>query len=43
MIADLKTNAVGYTKQLDQKVIQYKDKEITIEASGSYSIVDIAP
>ena len=41
MIADLKTNAVGWTKTVDTKVIQYKNKEITINADGSYSSTTI--
>ena len=43
MIADLKTNAVGYTKTVGQTIIQFKNKEITIEADGSYIITDIIP
>jgi len=39
MIADLKANAVGWIKTVTQKVINYKDKEITIEADGTYTVV----
>ena len=41
MVADLKTNAVGWTKQVDTKVIRYKNKEITIEADGSFTVTDL--
>lgn len=43
LIANLKANAVGWTKTVTQKVIQFKNKEITIEADGSYTITDIIP
>jgi len=35
-------NAVGWTKTVNEKVIQFKNKEITIEASGNYTVSDIA-
>ena len=41
LIATLKENAVGWTKTVTQKVIQFKNKEITIEASGAYSVADL--
>ena len=41
LIATLKTNAVGWTKTVTQKVIQFKNKEITIEADGTYTIAPI--
>ena len=41
LIDSIKTNAVGYTKTLTEKVIQFKGKEITIEADGTFNIVDI--
>ena len=34
-------NAVGWTKTLTTKVIQFKNKEITIEADGTYTISDL--
>lgn len=43
LLATLKTNAVGWTKTVTQKVIEFKNKEITIEADGSYTITDITP
>lgn len=41
MIATLKENAVGWTKQIDSTIVNYKDKEITVNANGTYSVADI--
>lgn len=41
LVADLKTNAVGWTKTLTEKVFTYKNKEITVNANGTYSVADI--
>lgn len=38
MIADLRANAIGYTETMTQKVVNFKNKEITIEADGTYTI-----
>lgn len=43
MVADLKTQAVGFTKTISQKVFQFKDKEITVNADGTYSVTDYIP
>lgn len=40
MISTLHANAVGWTKTVTQKLIQYKGKDITVEADGSYTITD---
>ena len=42
-IEDLKTAAVGWTKTVTSTIVEYKDKEITIEADGSYTVADINP
>ena len=43
LIADLKTNAVGWTKTVTEKVINFKDKEITVNADGTYTVDNITP
>lgn len=43
MVADIKTNAVGWTKTMTKYIFQYKNKEFTIEADGTYTIADIIP
>ena len=41
MIATLQTNAIGWTKTVTEKVFNFKNKEITVNADGSYSITDL--
>ena len=41
MIADLKTNAVGWKKTISEKVFNFKDKEITVNADGTYTVTTI--
>ena len=43
LASSLKTQAIGWTTSVSTKVIQFKNKEITIEADGSYTITDITP
>ena len=41
LIETLKTNAVGWTKTVTEKVVNFKNKEITVNANGTYAIADI--
>lgn len=40
LVPDLKTNAIGFTRNLGQTVINYKNKEITVNADGTYTVID---
>lgn len=37
----LKTNVIGWGKTINEKIIQYKNKEITIQSDGSYIVLDL--
>ena len=38
MLKTLKTNAVGWTKTVTSKVVNFKGKEITVNANGNYTV-----
>ena len=41
LVSDLKTQAVGWTKTVNEAKRIFKGKEITVNADGTYTIVDI--